>query len=1443
MHRITPFVKRMRTNGGTIYTFSSSVEDIGLNINERNNVVKISHFALLDIPQINEPQNIEENRFNINAIPGAFEYNQGSQNIKDGRVLIAESFQNYALNVEANLLNREDYEPTLVRTVTERVFWKWLKESGAIRWSPDISTNGTQYWSEPVDADGSLGYNSVVKYVGLVSAGNARTDTFGTYNETYVMVPTSHGQTDAYFKITEDENYYHGMTISEDGGKNILGRTGYTLPHPDGLDYRSYYDMMDSSTQVNANGDTWNTFYDASTGSWTPGWWYSAEGRDPGYAGSVDNVYLTDTSSYLADGIYHTDLRYQDGALNTIDFRRSKVDCLSLVLDLDQLKNIYSDTALTYDKLAIENSINDNFNFNTILLYYTVYNSTMDQVLGVNLLGVLFIDAPNGNSSNIGFDGITIPSIEKIQTGPGGFGTSYSFRLNIKTDTMVDDTQLPVVDKSTSDQVYAEDWAASFANLDKAVQILQRNNGTISYISAQYVDVRSTQTQILNDLQSLQHQVNDIGRDIQGETNSLAMFAEGDDPLVDSSVYMRFGNVGIKNKDPKYPLHISGTTKADEVIIEKSIKDISGNILLGYGSPIQIGASTNYRRIDSYTGDSVFATSLDASSFTINRDVSLNGNFLFDGDGEISGTLNVNQIQSPNFDFNTSYIRDTSNGSTITWINGYLEASISSTATAAGPSGSLQYKNNAGLLDGMQQLDWSSSEYVLRVTGTIDSLSEEHSKRAANFNMDANQVTSNTTNYDIVNYVGQRNNFSIGSGITDSGYRIALDIHGYSSDSQLAGILNEQYGIRLQYGHYYGSGSGTISNAYGLKLNYLNSGASNVGSSYSLHSSGGAPMYHDGTIITGVGSGTDILRQSYGNKTIMKRTTSQGGLAIGVDDSLILGSGEARATLESQVSLTSEEIYLGADNGVSFYSNLQNGWASRHEARLDTAGNFRVESLISTGSISGPNVTSGADPGHTHSLSSSSLSGTLPVSKGGTGATSLTSNRILTGNGTGAIQAESNLSFSGTDLTNSAGAFICDTYFRSSDNAAVLGTGSNGTVYIRPDSYNSSTDQTTFTTSVATIGTNLTVNGNETITGAFYLNSSNIPTGTPSGSEYLFIDTSDSNRVKRAGITAVQWSGSTANGIGTYNGSSSIQSEPNLTFDGTWLDITGNIELKNGDERTIRVESNSSTSNHGDNLRIYAGTGGSNSGAGLEGGSALLYGGFGGNATISGSNGGDGGYGLVRGGDGGDINGGVAVGGQGGPGILRGGDGGDGYIAGNGGHVYIYGGDSGSGASGYYGNVYLGFTGPATGDRGYVYARLASSSQDYKVVYNTLSHRLTYEYEGSDERIKRNFVPLSGAEILDKIDNIQGYNFQYNSLAKELGFEDVSTLRVGLIAQEVEKVFPEVVKESTYPDPSVMETVKKIEYDKMVPYLVESIKELKKIIQSQQEEIEKLKNQ
>jgi len=503
-NRITPFVKRMRTKGGTIYTFNSALEDIGLNINERNNIVKISNFALLNIPVVNATNDVSTNNFNVHSsINGAFSENWESPSIKDGRVLIAESFQNYALNLEANILNQDTYNPGISKTISERVFWKWLKETGAIRWYLDASSN----WVE--EEDGEDGYQRVVKYVGQVSAGNIRTDNFGTYNETYILVPTSHGQTRVFFEQIEDDNYKHGMIIPdiENGTERILGREDFFKPHPDALSIIAQYDYIDSSTDIDdAGGTSIDLKFNGENG-----WWWSQYDNILNKIGSQKNLYIIDSSSYLDSSINVT-LEY-DGKFS---FKRSNVDCMSLIWDESVLKEKYDldpemDNSEMYNEIAIEKQQSDRFNFNAVLIYYSVYNETEDDSpIETNLLGVLFLDAPQGNTGDIGFDGITIPSLEKIASGPIGFGTSYSLRLNIKTDSLLDDTHAIIIDQSTSDQLYAEDWNEVFYNLQRSVNILNQQHHTISKIYEKYLVIQDNQTQILSDIQELKEQINSL---------------------------------------------------------------------------------------------------------------------------------------------------------------------------------------------------------------------------------------------------------------------------------------------------------------------------------------------------------------------------------------------------------------------------------------------------------------------------------------------------------------------------------------------------------------------------------------------------------------------------------------------------------------------------------------------------------------------------------------------------------------------------------------------------------------------------------------------------------------------------------------------------------------------------------------------------------------------
>ena len=93
-------------------------------------------------------------------------------------------------------------------------------------------------------------------------------------------------------------------------------------------------------------------------------------------------------------------------------------------------------------------------------------------------------------------------------------------------------------------------------------------------------------------------------------------------------------------------------------------------------------------------------------------------------------------------------------------------------------------------------------------------------------------------------------------------------------------------------------------------------------------------------------------------------------------------------------------------------------------------------------------------------------------------------------------------------------------------------------------------------------------------------------------------------------------------------------------------------------------------------------------------------------------------------------------------------------------------------------------------------------------------------YNSSDERLKDNIEVIKGS--LDKIDGIRGVEFDWNDQspgwARERGHD------VGVIAQEVQKVVPEIVvkRKSGYLG---------VDYKRLVPLLIESIKELKQEIE------------
>jgi hypothetical protein len=103
----------------------------------------------------------------------------------------------------------------------------------------------------------------------------------------------------------------------------------------------------------------------------------------------------------------------------------------------------------------------------------------------------------------------------------------------------------------------------------------------------------------------------------------------------------------------------------------------------------------------------------------------------------------------------------------------------------------------------------------------------------------------------------------------------------------------------------------------------------------------------------------------------------------------------------------------------------------------------------------------------------------------------------------------------------------------------------------------------------------------------------------------------------------------------------------------------------------------------------------------------------------------------------------------------------------------------------------------------------------------------------SDDRLKTNKSPIT--EALKKVNSINGFTYNWNDKAKDLLDLNSNKLQIGVSAQEVQKVLPEVVK-STQPI-NTDEEILVVSYEKLVPLLIEAIKQLSDKVDSLEERL------
>jgi hypothetical protein len=100
-------------------------------------------------------------------------------------------------------------------------------------------------------------------------------------------------------------------------------------------------------------------------------------------------------------------------------------------------------------------------------------------------------------------------------------------------------------------------------------------------------------------------------------------------------------------------------------------------------------------------------------------------------------------------------------------------------------------------------------------------------------------------------------------------------------------------------------------------------------------------------------------------------------------------------------------------------------------------------------------------------------------------------------------------------------------------------------------------------------------------------------------------------------------------------------------------------------------------------------------------------------------------------------------------------------------------------------------------------------------------------YSGSDERLKDNITPIP--DSLDKVLSISGNTFDWNEKSEKEGND------VGVVAQEILEVLPEAVitRDNGY---------LAVRYEKIIPLLIEAIKDQQNIILDLKNRIENLEN-
>jgi hypothetical protein len=446
---VTPLIKPITNRSGVFYAFQSAINDTNLIASQQNMKFTFSKFALLRVPEIgvlSESDVFDVVNGDMVVKPSVVNKMQlgavGDSLIIDPTLLraggateqsmnLAESFQNYCLNMEAVLMSQPAYKSGNRSTTSERVFFKWLKESGALRFRAgntyENAATGGRFVEEDevfdVDSGAFIGYNKVVKYINDISAVHTNKGD-NVYTELYIYVPTDHGTTPhVLFKSVSDDNYkvgtnYVNVANATSSIEYLSGRDEDDV-HPFGLTAKSYYDY---------DGDE-NVVYEKFTnGAWESGAWFI-----DGINNAVPNSYMTEP----AFGTAVTDVSRKTSGNTSVMCPRNTLDGIMIDWDLDSYK-----LAKGNDSIENLNDFNSyigskDFEYNVVLIYYDMVDSSDPSNVKTvtNLYGVQFVS----NMVGVGTEHIVHVKAKYKPDLVGKInGNALAEKINLKSDSSHD---------------------------------------------------------------------------------------------------------------------------------------------------------------------------------------------------------------------------------------------------------------------------------------------------------------------------------------------------------------------------------------------------------------------------------------------------------------------------------------------------------------------------------------------------------------------------------------------------------------------------------------------------------------------------------------------------------------------------------------------------------------------------------------------------------------------------------------------------------------------------------------------------------------------------------------------------------------------------------------------------------------------------------------------